>query len=658
MKPTFNAWLWLGLVLPMLFSACKKEKEPAPVNKLAAAAGTDQTVLLNTPVQLDGSASRDGNGKAFSYAWRFTSQPGGSRAALTGATTSRPTFTPDQAGAYVLELKIINAGGQSTDAVTITATAPAEPAAGIINADIFGDRHLADIFTDPARADYLVTADVKVGGRLSLAPGVVVAFEAGTGLVVLPEGSLTGKGTAERPVVFTGKSQTQGYWKGLWVYSNSPHNELDYATVAYGGSQDLPGNPGTRANLILVPSALGAASLKVTHSRFTDGGGYGLYVYSPSQLAAFAGNAFSDNAGAALFAPADQVHKLDPLSRFAGNNGFNGVETRGTLQPAGEVAWPVFADGSAYYVSGSLTVASGLSLAEGTVLRFITGAALDVDNGGFLEVHGTAYKPVVFTAATPAAAGNYWGGIFVKTASERNQLHYAQVSYAGGKDLPGYPDARGNVVVGNAGKLSVRHSTLSQGPGWGVVAYTDQGAQLNADAATINRFNNLARGNVKLTSATAPLAGDWLDAWSFARSNPWTDKFYDRVTSQWFNAAADPWTMTPQGGFGLRIAADGSFVWTIAEHGPAAGCGNAYSAEYIVGKVASGDGQLTFTEHYWRSKFHNPCDPGQSADQEITPGTTLLRYDIYPETAPNGTRRWVLKLINPDNTSFLYYRAM
>jgi hypothetical protein len=487
----------------------------------------------------------------------------------------------------------------------------------------------------------------------------VVAFEAGKGLMVLPEGSLVGKGTAERPVVFTGKSQTKGYWKGLWLYSSQPANELEYATVAYGGSQDLPGNPGTKANLILVGNSSGGGTLKITHSRFTHAGGYGLYVYSPSRLTGFVANAFTDNVGAALFVPAGQVHKLDGLSQLTGNNGFNGVETRGTLHEAVDVAWPAFADGSAYYVSGNLTVASGLSLAEGTELRFSAGVTLDVQDGGFLEAHGTATKPVVFTAATQTVAG-YWGGIFVGSGSARNQLHYTKVSYAGGKDRPGFPEARAQVVVSNTGKLSLRHSTLEQGTGWGVVAYTDQGAQLNADAATVNQFSNLTQGTLKLTSTEAktPLAGVWLDAASFYQSRAFTDKFYNRATGLWFNAAPSPWTMEPAGGFGLMIGPDGSFVWTIAEHGPAAGCGNPYSAEFITGEVTANGNRLTFVQHYWRSKFYNPCDPSQNVDQEITPDSTNLRYEIRRETDSGGITYWTLVLTNPDNSSFKYYRAI
>ncbi|MBD0257094.1 MAG: hypothetical protein ICV83_15360 [Cytophagales bacterium] len=651
--------LWMGLALALVLSACRKEKEPAPVATLVAAAGPDRTVAVNAPVQLDGTASRDGNGRDFTYAWRLTGKPAGSQATLSGPDTAKPTFTPDVAGAYVVALTIANASGQATDAITITATAgtPGDPAAGVINADITQDRHLADVFADPARADYLVTAEVKVGARLSLAPGVVVAFQAGKGLMILPEGALTARGTADRPVVFTGKDPARGSWKGLWVYSNHPLNALDHATVAYGGGSDLPGAAGTKANLVLVSTYAGSAAMKITNSRFTEGGGYGLLVQGQSRLNGFSANVFSANAGAALFVPAGQVHQLDALSRLTGNNGLDGVQTRGTLREPGEVAWPAFTDGSAYHVTGDLTAASGLILGEGVTLRFAAGTLLEVTERGFLQATGSPVKPVTFTAAAQTP-DQYWGGIVVNTRSERNRLHYAAVSYVAGKDLPGYADAKANVTVGNAGQLSLLHSTLAYGTGWGVVAYTDQGALLNADAATGNRFEHLALGSLKLFSGaeTAPLAGEWLDAWSFHRGLALSETYYDRAANRWFNGAADPWTMNPQGGFGLHVAGDGSYRWTIAEHGPATGCGNAYFAEYILGKVTAGGDQLTFAESYWRSKFYLPCDESQSTDTEVTPGTMTLRYRMYREAGNNGSPHWVLQLTHPNGSSFTYYR--
>jgi len=110
-------FLWLSIL-----AACEEDQEePKLENKLRAKAGADRTVSVNTLVTLDGSASSDGNGKAFAYAWTLKSQPAGSQADLSNETTDKPSFTPDIAGAYVVELSIANEIGQSKDEVTITA---------------------------------------------------------------------------------------------------------------------------------------------------------------------------------------------------------------------------------------------------------------------------------------------------------------------------------------------------------------------------------------------------------------------------------------------------------------------------------------------------------------------------------------------------------
>ena len=46
----------------------------------------------------------DPDGDALTYAWSFTSRPAGSTAAFTGGTTVNPTFTPDRAGSYTVQL--------------------------------------------------------------------------------------------------------------------------------------------------------------------------------------------------------------------------------------------------------------------------------------------------------------------------------------------------------------------------------------------------------------------------------------------------------------------------------------------------------------------------------------------------------------------------
>ena len=87
-----------------------------------ADAGAAQSVTRGDVVTLDGSASSDANGDALTYAWTFTSQPQGSTATLDDTDPVHPTFTPDVAGSYIVQL-IVNDGvmDSAPDTVTITA---------------------------------------------------------------------------------------------------------------------------------------------------------------------------------------------------------------------------------------------------------------------------------------------------------------------------------------------------------------------------------------------------------------------------------------------------------------------------------------------------------------------------------------------------------
>lgn len=87
-----------------------------------ANAGTAQNVSVGTLVTVDGSGSSDANSDTLKYSWSLTSKPLGSIAALSSATVSKPTFTVDVAGSYILSL-VVNDGKVDSSAVTVTVTA-------------------------------------------------------------------------------------------------------------------------------------------------------------------------------------------------------------------------------------------------------------------------------------------------------------------------------------------------------------------------------------------------------------------------------------------------------------------------------------------------------------------------------------------------------
>ena len=87
-----------------------------------AAAGPDQAAYVGTVVRLDGSESSDPDGDHLTYAWSFTTRPGGSEAELIAATAVRPRFEVDVAGTYTVQL-VVNDGrfDSAPDDLSVTA---------------------------------------------------------------------------------------------------------------------------------------------------------------------------------------------------------------------------------------------------------------------------------------------------------------------------------------------------------------------------------------------------------------------------------------------------------------------------------------------------------------------------------------------------------
>jgi hypothetical protein len=107
---------WTGTQVSAIQAALAVNTAPT------ANAGPDQTVDIATLVTLNGAGSSDPNGNTLTYAWTLTTKPETSTAALTGATTVSPTFTPDLAGSYVASL-VVNDGTVNSVADTVTITA-------------------------------------------------------------------------------------------------------------------------------------------------------------------------------------------------------------------------------------------------------------------------------------------------------------------------------------------------------------------------------------------------------------------------------------------------------------------------------------------------------------------------------------------------------
>lgn len=110
---------------------------------------------------------------------------------------------------------------------------------------------------------------------LTIEPASTLVFDSGKYLSV--SGGLKAIGTALKPILFTGKGETAGYWSGItFFYSNNADNILDYVTVEYGGNNGKGG-------LFMESSGRNSyVRISVTNSTFKDNSNYGLFIQNDS----------------------------------------------------------------------------------------------------------------------------------------------------------------------------------------------------------------------------------------------------------------------------------------------------------------------------------------------------------------------------------------
>ena len=94
-----------------------------------ADAGPDQTVARGSTVNLDGSASSDGDGDSLSFSWEFLSIPSGSAATLSGEDTVNPQFVADLPGEYQARLIVNDGTADSPESTVLISTGNSAPTA-------------------------------------------------------------------------------------------------------------------------------------------------------------------------------------------------------------------------------------------------------------------------------------------------------------------------------------------------------------------------------------------------------------------------------------------------------------------------------------------------------------------------------------------------
>lgn len=456
----------------LVFSSCSDNEDPKPAAQVTANAGADRKIQPGETIALDGSASRDSEGKALSYQWSVLSKPENSNPTFSNNAIVNPNFAADLEGVYQLELAVSSEHGSSKDVVAITVQY-----SPVILSDITTPTVLEDRIADPAIADYWANDDIGVNAALVVKPGVVIAFAEDAGLYLNEGGSLSAKGEAARKIRFTGKVNQQGYWRGILVFSNSSANEMIYSEILNAGSSDMVS--GVKANITVGEEA----RLSVRNSLIDGGKGYGIHYMDGALITGFESNVISHNAGAALLLTADHVAKLDANSSFSNGNGRNVIEVTGSfLSGATEVVWKAFPDNTPYRFLGTILVQTGLKLSPGVTIEVSPGEHFEIGDG-YLNAVGTQQKKIIITGVDKTASS--WNGLVVYSRSNFNVLDHVEISYGG--DGLMINSAKAGLFVSHDASLVIKNSVISHSGGYGIYVNGSE-VTINADVATVNTF--------------------------------------------------------------------------------------------------------------------------------------------------------------------------
>lgn len=406
-----------------------------------------------TAVTLDATSSSDPQSVGYDVSWTLQSKPSGSAAAISNTTQKQTDFTPDVAGDYQIKLEISNASEGISDEATATISATAQSYKEL-SGTYSADTTLVDLFTDPSKPDYMVVGDVDVAAKMTIEPGVVIYVQEGLGINVNSgSGILVAAGTDADPIVFTGESQTvNGYWKGIFIGSNSVENEISHAEISYAGS-DPAGTYFEKAAL-----TIHSAKVNLSYDTISHSGGHGIQTRAGGSEFPMDHMTFEQNDGDQAMIHVSQMGYFDSASTFDG-----GYVTVFGGSTEGDMDVPAL-NGANYKVVDWVGFDHRVSIAPGAVFEFGTDAGIDINPNATIIAQGDATNHILFTGTSQVPGA--WRGIFISSASVDNIMEYVDIKYGGSSEIATYFH-KTNLGIHSA-KITLRHVRSEHSDGYGL----------------------------------------------------------------------------------------------------------------------------------------------------------------------------------------------
>jgi len=328
---------------------------------------------------------------------------------------------------------------------------------------------------------FRVLGRLIVNSGLFISEGVMMKFASDVGLEVSNDGYLKALGTENDKVVFTGETEAAGFWQGIVIYTNNVQNELDHVVVSYGGSSAFGfGIPKVNVGIE------NGDQLKISNSEISHSAEYGVFCELGSSLEGFSNNNLHDNGSYPISLSAANATQIDATSSFNVGNGDNSVNILGNTLNEGstELTLRALSNETPYYLTGNLSIQSGLVIEDGVDIEVAVDNQINVSNEGYLIADGTDSEGISFTGKTKSPGA--WQGIVIYTNDVRNLLNYVTVSHGGSSDV-GFGVPKVNIGVENGDRLTVTNCTITDCDGIGLFGEA---------GSTLTQSNNTFSNNV------------------------------------------------------------------------------------------------------------------------------------------------------------------
>lgn len=342
---------------------------------------------------------------------------------------------------------------------------------------------------------YRVVGDVTVrnGATMTIEPGTRIEFESDTGLQVYSDGRLSAIGTVDAPIIFTGTSESPGWWDGIYFNdARHPDNVLDWVVIEYGGAGAW--HSSTRPANLTVGRSSYQASVTVTNTALRHSGGFGLFLHANGAMPGSGDNTYASNASGPAELHASSAHFLDSGSSFEGDDPVRVLGNR----VDGEVTWQAIE--VPYRMAGATDVRERLTIDAGATFHFEAEGALTFGSGSVVRALGTSGAPIVFSG-TQQQPG-WWQGIYInQTTHPDNLMEHVVIEYAGGSAFHSSTSPANLTVARSSYEASVtlRNSILRHGAGLGMFLH----ARGELPGSASNAYTENADGPVGLYAGDA-----------------------------------------------------------------------------------------------------------------------------------------------------------